>query len=65
VNKHGQVRRRGSNYFASETLRGHTVGLDLRDDGDRSIFFGPALLAILDERGGVVFRLDGANRRRK
>lgn len=65
VNQHGQVRWRGSHCFVSETLRGQTVALDLRVDGDWNIFFGPALLAILDERRRVVFRLDGANRRRK
>ena len=56
VNRHGQVRWRGSYYFVSETLRGQTVGLDFDDAGFWNIYFGPALLAELDDREGVIRR---------
>ena len=56
VNRHGQVRWRGSYYFVSETLRGQTVGLDFNDAGFWNIYFGPALLAELDDREGVIRR---------
>jgi hypothetical protein len=35
------------------------VGLDLRDDGCWNIFFGPALLAVLDERERLLQRAEG------
>jgi len=56
VNLHGQVRWRGAYYFVSETLRGQTVGLDFDDGGFWNIYFGPALLAELDDREGVIRR---------
>jgi len=40
----------------NETLRGQTVGLDFDDAGFWNIYFGPALLAELDDREGVVRR---------
>lgn len=63
VNLHGQVRWRGAYYFVSETLRGQTVGLDFDDGGFWNIYFGPALLAELDDREGVIRRRK--RRRRK
>lgn len=63
VNIHGQIRWRSSHYFVSETLRGQTVGLEFNDAGSWNIYFGPALLAELDDREGVIRRL--GRRRRK
>lgn len=56
VNHTGQIRWRGSVYFLSETLRAQTVGLDFREDGAWDIYFGPAHLAILNDREGVIER---------
>jgi transposase InsO family protein len=56
INKHGQIRWRSSHYFLSETLRGQTVGLEFNDGGTWNIYFGPALLAELDDREGVIRR---------
>lgn len=56
VNKTGQIRWRSSHYFMSETLRGETVGLEFNDAGFWNIYFGPALLAELDDREGVIRR---------
>jgi putative transposase len=63
VTTHGQIRWRSSYYFVSETLRGQTVGLELNEAGTWNIYFGPALLAELDEREQVIQRL--GRRRRK
>ena len=63
VNKNGLIRWRSSQYFVSETLRGQTVGLELNDAGFWNIYFGPALLAELDDREGVIHRR--GRRRRK
>jgi putative transposase len=62
VNRHGQIRWRSSQYFVSETLRGQTLGLEFNDSGAWNIYFGPALLAELHEREGVIRRL-GKRRR--
>lgn len=63
ISLHGQLRWRSSNYFVSETLRGETVGLTMRDDGSWNIYFGPAHLAVLDERERVIQRADGGARK--
>lgn len=65
VNIHGQIRWRSSHYFVSETLRGETLGLELREDGNWNIHFGPALLAVLDETQPVIQREDGKNRKKR
>jgi hypothetical protein len=59
INRHGQLRWRSANYFVSETLRSETVGLDLREDGNWNIYFGPVHLAILDERERLIQRAGG------
>lgn len=56
VSKNGQIRWRSSQYFVSETLRGETLGLEFNDAGSWNIYFGPALLAELDDREGVIRR---------
>jgi transposase InsO family protein len=57
VNKHGQFRWRGQQFFMSETLRRETIGLDFQDCGDWNIYFGPCLVAVLDEQHGRLRRL--------
>lgn len=63
INRQGQLCWRRTHFFVSETLRGETVGLVLRDDGDWNIYFGPAHLAILNERDRVMRRTDGGSKR--
>jgi putative transposase len=63
VSKNGQIRWRSSQYFVSETLRGETLGLEFNDAGFWNIYFGPALLAELNDREGVILRR--SRRRRK
>jgi transposase InsO family protein len=58
INKHGQIRWRSTHHFLSETLRGETVGLEFNDAGTWNIYFGPALLAELDDREGVILRFE-------
>jgi putative transposase len=64
VNRHGQIQWRNSHYFVSETLCGQTLGLEFEDDGTWNIYFGPALLAELDDREGVI-RRTGKQRHRR
>lgn len=63
INTHGQICWRSTRYFLSETLRGQTVGLEFNDHGAWNIYFGPALVAELDDREGVVRRLSRRRRR--
>lgn len=63
VNRHGQVRWRRAHHFVSETLRGETVGLEFNDTGTWNVYFGPALLAELDDREGVIRRFERRRRR--
>ncbi|MEX2531430.1 MAG: hypothetical protein WD960_11710 [Gemmatimonadota bacterium] len=65
VNNHGQVRWRGEQYFVSETLRGQPLGLDFQDCGDWNIYFGPCLVAVLDEQHGRLRRIGARARRRR
>jgi transposase InsO family protein len=65
VNGHGQVRWRGQHYFVSETLRGETLGLDFQHCGDWNIYFGPCLVAVLDEQHGRIRRIGARTRRRR
>lgn len=65
VNIHGQIRWRSKDYFVSETLRGESVGVALNEDGRWNIYFGPALLAVLDERQGVIERINGRARKQR
>lgn len=64
INRHGQFRWRSRQFFVSETLRGQTVGLDFQDCGDWNIYFGPCLVAVLDEQHGRVRRLGAHSPRR-
>ena len=65
INKHGQIRWRSQSYFISETLRSQTVGLDFRDDGRWNVYFGPALVAVLNDRDRVVRRIGAKPQRRR
>lgn len=64
VNRHGQIRWRGEQYFVSETLRARTVGLEFQDCGDWNIYFGPCLVAVLDEQHGLLRRIGARPRKR-
>lgn len=64
VNGHGQIRWQGAHYFVSETLHGQTLGLDFQDTGDWNVFFGPARVAVLDDRRGVLKRVGSRPPRR-
>jgi len=64
VNRHGQISWRGVQYFVSETLRRQTLGLHFQDSGDWNIYFGPSLVAVLDEIHGQL-RPVGAHPRRR
>lgn len=63
VNRHGQIRWRCTHYSVSETLPGETVGLEFNDTGTWNIDFGPALLAELNEREGLIKRFERKRRR--
>lgn len=65
VNRHGQIRWRGLDYFVSETLLGQDLGLELMEDGTWSVYFGPALLAVLDDSQRVLRRLEVDRRRHR
>jgi transposase InsO family protein len=50
VGHNGIVRWKNGVLFTSKTLRGERVGLEEIDDGIWSLYYGPVLLARLDER---------------
>jgi putative transposase len=50
VRASGEIKWRGERLFVSEVLGGELVGLEERDDGLWSLFFGPLLLGRYDER---------------
>lgn len=49
VRTNGYIRWKGSMLFLSEILLGETIGLEQLDDRYWSVYFGPQLLAILDD----------------
>ncbi|HEX7052285.1 MAG TPA: integrase core domain-containing protein [Longimicrobiales bacterium] len=65
ISAHGQLKWRGRAYFVSETLHRQEVGVELNSAGTWNIYFGPALLAILDDREGVLRPLDRGLKARK
>lgn len=65
VNGRRQVRWRGEQYFVSETLHGQTRGLDFQDCGDWNYYFGPCLVAVLDEQHGRLRRIGARTRRNR
>ena len=50
VEHNGMMRWKNDRIFTSKTLRGEYVGLEETDDGIWSLYYGPVLLARLDER---------------
>ena len=54
VSRHGQIRWRRRLFFVSETLHRQVVGLKSAGGGCWDLYFGPALLAVLDEGEGVL-----------
>lgn len=66
ISKHGQLRWCGRSYFVSETLHRQEVGLEFNKVGTWNVYFGPALLAVLDDREGILHPLERGlkNRRR-
>jgi hypothetical protein len=61
----GQIKWRSRQYFVSETLRRQTVGLRLNQAGWWDLYFGPVLLAELDESQGVLRPADRKLKMRK
>jgi putative transposase len=58
ISRHGQFRWRGATYFVSETLHRQEVGLELSSAGLWHLYFGPALLAELDDHDRVLRPVD-------
>ena len=54
VSRHGQIRWRRRLFFVSETLHRQVVGLKSAGSGCWDLYFGPALLAVLDEVEGLL-----------
>ena len=54
VNRRGEVTWRRRHYFLSETLHHQVVGLHLNTEGIWNLYFGPALLAQLNEQERVL-----------
>jgi putative transposase len=59
ISTHGELKWRQRRYFLSETLVRQAVGLQLSDSGLWKVYFGPALLAELDDVEGVLRPLGG------
>jgi putative transposase len=59
ISAHGELKWRQRRYFLSETLVRQAVGLQFSDSGLWQVYFGPALLAELDEAEGVLRPLGG------
>lgn len=54
INSHGEFAWRRRRYFLSQTLHHQVVGLQLNSAGSWNLYFGPALLAQLDEQEQVL-----------
>lgn len=58
ISQRGQLRWRGTAYFVSETLHRQEVGLELNSAGLWNVYFGPVLLAQLDDHERILQPLD-------